>query len=97
MKKTISLYDFRKGFEDMNRSNNFSYEGLTALFEYFEQLENDCSIEIELDVIAICCEYTEYENIEELQKNYSDIEDMEDLYNHTQVITFDGGFIIQDF
>lgn len=96
MKKTIDLYDFRRGFEEMNR-NNFSYEGLKALFNYFEELENDCDIAIEFDVIAICCEYTEYENIEEIQKDYPDIEDIEDLRDNTQVIEFDGGIIIQSY
>jgi hypothetical protein len=58
MKKTVSVYDFRDAFQQI-RPNNFSYEGLTILFDYFEQLEEDCGQEIELDVIAICCDYSE--------------------------------------
>jgi len=68
MKKTISEYDFTQAFTDMNRSNNFSYEGLKALFNYFEELGE----EIELDVIAICCEYTEYSDVREFAGAYSD-------------------------
>ena len=54
--------------------------------------------EVELDVIALCCEYTEYENLEELQENYTDIDSMEKLEDRTTVIKIDDDrFIIQDF
>jgi hypothetical protein len=50
---TVDSYDFKRAFKDCNRDDNFSSEGLDLLFHYFE--EGD----IELDVIAICCEYEE--------------------------------------
>ena len=86
MKQTVSLYDFQDAFNNMNRSNNFSYEGIEALYNYINEVEEDCGNEVELDIIAICCEYTEYENLKELQNNYNDIESFEDLEAHTQVI-----------
>ena len=99
MKTTITKSDFQAAFTAMNRENNFSYEGLSALFDYFEEYENDTGISIELDVIAICCEFTEYENIEEFQGTYgSDYETIEDIGNSTSVIMVDNdSFIIQDF
>jgi hypothetical protein len=103
MKKTIDLYDFVKAFEEMGRKEHFSEKGLKALFDDFVQYEEDTGDEIELDVIAICCEFTEYSNFEEFKENYSDyverhnIENLEDLENHTYVIRVDDGFIIQDF
>ena len=96
MKKNVSCSSFRDAFADYGRTDNFSYEGLTALYNYFVQLEEDCDMEIELDVIAICCEYSEYEDLEEIQGQY-DIDSLEDLRDHTQVIEFDGGIIIQDY
>jgi hypothetical protein len=59
MKTTVSLYDFREAFRIYGRTENFSYDGLEILFDYFEQLEEDTGEEIEFDVIAICCEYAE--------------------------------------
>ena len=59
MKQTVNFSTFQTAFEQL-RPNNFSYEGLTALFDYFEQYEADTGEELELDVIAICCEYSEY-------------------------------------
>jgi len=78
----------------MGREDQFSYEGKKALFEYLEQLSDDCGIEIELDVIALCCEYSEYSDLEEIQEDYTNIESLEDLYDHTQVIEFNNDSLI---
>ena len=59
MKQTIDLYDFRRSFEQC-RPDNFSYKGLEVLFDYVEAMEEDCGVEMELDVIALCCDYSEY-------------------------------------
>ena len=58
MKTTISVYDFRDAFQRMGRTN-FSYEGLGVLFDYFEQYEESAGEEIELDPVAICCDFAE--------------------------------------
>lgn len=71
MKTTVTLNDFRNAFNAI-RPNNFSYEGLEQLFNYFESYEDDTGEQIELDVIAICCEYQE-STIEEIVNSY-DIE-----------------------
>lgn len=59
MKQTVSRYDFRQAFEDAGRIENFSNEALDLLFEYLEDWEEDTGEELELDVIAICCDYQE--------------------------------------
>lgn len=69
MKTTVSRYDFERAFADAGRKENFSYEGLKALFEYLEQYEEDTGEEIELDVIALCCDYSE-DTIEDIANNY---------------------------
>jgi len=98
MKTTVSKSDFRDAFQRMGRENNFSYDGLGALYDFIEQMDGDCGTESELDVIALCCEFTEYEDIAELQENYTDIETMDELTNQTMVIDIDGtAFIIQDY
>ena len=98
MKQTINFTDFQRAFTDCNREDNFSYEALQALFNWIEEYEEDIGEEIELDVIALCCEFTEYESLEELQESYTDIKSLDDLYDHTQVIELDnGGFVIQDY
>ena len=59
MKSTISLNDFRKAFEDYGYANQFSDAGLEALYRHIEELEASTGTETELDVIALCCDYTE--------------------------------------
>jgi hypothetical protein len=69
MKTTVSKYNFERAFVDANRKNQFSYEALGLLFDYFESYEEETGQEIELDVIAICCEYSE-DTIEDIANNY---------------------------
>ena len=99
MKKSISKYEFIEEFKNMNREENFSYEGRLALFDYLEEYEEATGEEIELDIIALCCEYTEYENLEEFNDNYGkDCKSLEDIEYYTQVIPVTNErFIIQDF
>jgi predicted ArsR family transcriptional regulator len=78
MKTTVSRYDFERAFVDADRKENFSYEALGLLFDYFEDYEEQTGEEIELDVIAICCEYNE-DNPDDIIANYSiDVEGMDD-------------------
>ena len=58
MKQTINKYQFQDAFQAL-RPDNFSYEGLSLLFDYFESLEADTGEEKELDVIDICCDFIE--------------------------------------
>jgi len=97
IKETVNFCGFCDSFSDTYK-NNFSYEGKKALFDYLEDLSENIGEDIELDPIALCCEYSEYDDLEDLQSNYTDIESMEDLQNHTQVIECSNGhIIIQDF
>jgi len=69
------------------------------LFEYFEMLEDSVSEPIELDVIAICCEYAEYDSLAEFQEDYgSEYESIDDIERETEVIRIDDdSFIIAQF
>ena len=82
MKLTVTLNDFESAFKRIGRGEQFSYEGLVALFEYLEQLESEMGEEIEFDVIGLCCEYTEYDSLEIFQdENGKDYESIEDIEN----------------
>jgi hypothetical protein len=68
MKITVNKYDFLEAFTRANR-DNFSHEGLCLLFTYFDENE-DPRNEIELDVVAICCDYSE-ETPEDIAQMYN--------------------------
>ena len=83
---------FRDAFRAVGRESQFSYEALGLLFDYFEDTDPD----MELDCIAVCCDYAE-DSPEDIAASYnSDIkymteeqinhEVMEYLQNNTQVI-----------
>lgn len=100
MKKTVSFYDFQDAFEKTERSDQFTYDGLKALYDFLCELEDNTGEDIELDVIAICCDFTEYESLKEFQGDYGEeYQALEDIENETTVIRIPNseGFIIQDF
>jgi hypothetical protein len=101
IKQTVNFSQFCDSFSDTYK-NNFSYEGKRALFDYLEQLSEDTGEDIELDTIALCCEYTEYESLEEYNKDYNTsnpFDSLEEVEENTQVIRIEGsdGFIIQQY
>ena len=100
MKEEINFCDFTDRFRDMGRKENFSYNGLKALFDYFEELEESCDITINFDCIAICCEYSEYEDIKDFNSEYGkEYKTIEDIREETEVIDIEEteGFIVRCF
>ena len=111
MKKNITINDFGKAF-DLVRPNNFTSWGQDALYNYLVEIEEETDQEIELDVIALCCDFTEYGSFHEFNQNYPDINSMKRLQDNTTVIGipysiqpqedkitggFSSGFIIHNF
>lgn len=79
----VHRYMFAEHFKSI-RPDNFSWEALDALYEYLTDLEESTGEQIELDVIALCCEFSEY-SIAEALESY-DCEDLEDLERTRSVI-----------
>ena len=83
MKTTVYFSEFCDYFRDI-RPDNFSYEGLRILFDYFD---SDYFEDFELDVIAICCDFAE-SDYQSIAADYS-IEldpEMDEDYQKQQVI-----------
>ena len=96
---------FRDQFHRFGRGDQFSYEALGLLFDYL----SDCGSDVELDVVGICCEFSE-DTPESIADNYSlIIDDMDEgeikdavsefLENNTSVvgITSSGAFVYVQF
>ena len=99
MIQTINKSEFTSTFHRAGRGDQFSYEGLIALYDYLEDYEDSTGEQIELDVIALCCDYTEYEDLEAFQEDYGeDYQSIENIEHATTVIMIDDtSFIIQNF
>lgn len=68
---------FRDAFHHAGRANQFSYEGLELLFDYLEEIDSD----YELDVVALCCDYSEC-TVAEIARDYSiDLTDIDSTDN----------------
>ena len=112
MKETVDIHRFREAFAAL-RPDNFSRPGLSALFEYLQELERDLGEEQELDVIAICCDWTEYADPIEAAEAYSweapeipEGEERDDtsyrkaleyLQDNTHVVEFESGVLVLNF
>ena len=70
MYQNVNFSRFCDSFSDSYK-DNFSYKGKRALFDYLESYEEDSSGEkIELDTVALCCEYSEYDSAWDAMKEY---------------------------
>ena len=69
MKQQVNFSQFIDAFRDYGRHDQFTYQAKRALFDWIEEMDDDCGTESELDVVALCCEFSE---IEEDDKEYQD-------------------------
>lgn len=101
MKQTVYLNDFRDAFYKMDRANQFSYKGLEWLFDHCEDLENDLGEDYELDVIALCCDFTE-STYEDINRDYNlDLNDdnlhkgvIDYLEENTSIVNYDDATVL---
>ena len=90
----------------------WSMAGAFALVEYLERHEEDYGTQVEFDRVAIRCEYSEHESLQEWARFYFtdeqrfDILDGSDdhaetireyILDYAQLIEFDGGIIVSEF
>ena len=100
MKQTIYFHDFVAAFKRIDHGEQFSCGGLKALFEYLEDVHYG---NYDLDVVALCCEWSEYCDVVDINMDYGqDFEDLDEakewLEDYTVVL--DAGadtLVIQNF
>jgi hypothetical protein len=109
MKQTVTEYQFVDSFRHAGRESQFTVPARRALFEYLEEYEDSCGVELELDPVGICCEWSEHSSAREAAEEYGfepDDDDDDDareksalewLREQTQVVEFDGGIVVQSF
>ena len=100
---TLSTYDIaNRLLQDSNAC--WSRPGALALAEYLESIEDDTGEQMELDVVAIRCDFSEFSSAVEAYNDMSTggdnlTEDDEEkalewLRDNGSVIEFDGGVIV---
>ena len=68
---------FVESFDKMGRAENFSIAARRTLFDWFEQMEEGMGESIQLDPIAICCDWSELD-ADELVKEYGHLVDSDE-------------------
>jgi hypothetical protein len=69
MKNTLTTTQAASMLAD-DEYSSFTRAGAYALVEYLEQIEEECGEEIEFDYVAIRCDWSEYESLQEWGENY---------------------------
>ena len=67
--KEETRQDFHNSFREMGREDNFSIEGRDLIYDWLDDYQ---LADYGLDVIGICCEFAEYENLKEFQNDYGE-------------------------
>ena len=105
MKQTVTEFQFVDSFRHAGRESQFSVPARRALFAYLEDYEDSTGTELELDPIAVCCDFCEYPSALEASQAYGfelrgdddESRALEWLREKTQVIEFSGGIVIHNF
>lgn len=83
------------------RPDQFSRAALVALFEFLEEIDRESGSEIEVDVIAFCCDWTEYADEQEAAEAYGweagQGKPVDFLRENTTVVEFAGGVLVLNF
>jgi len=69
MKTTLNASDIARALKS-DENANWTWNGARALAEYLEQLEEDTGEEMEMDVCAIRCDFSEYDSLEAWASDY---------------------------
>lgn len=89
MYQRIDKEDFIRLFNESYRADSFSHEALVGIFDYLEEAETDAP-GVELDIIAICCAFTEYSSLAEALAEYR----TEDVWALGGMIHLSGGGVV---
>ena len=102
MVKEVNVYEFVDEFKKRDRMKGWTHEGLTALYNYLEELwEHGGAFghRYTLDVIALDCEFTQHDSFDDVNKLYDNkFSSIDKLEEETTVIRVDNeSIIIADF
>ncbi len=108
MKRTVTQSEFIDSFRAM-RPENFSRQGLMALYDHLSAWEGDTGEELELDVVGLCCDFSEYKTAIAAAQDYGFEPDpaltpdeqeqaaREFIRENSDLIEFPGGVILRNW
>ena len=115
--KQINKYEMIEAFrryegrlKTSETHGNFTEEAVEELFDYYDEstyglLDSEIT-HYELDVISICCEWTQYDDIDEVKETYLDTKqetyDSDDVFEYLEDNTYhivldDDSILVREF
>ena len=83
----INKERFCQAFIDMHCKDDFSYEGLSELYDFLTMDEANGDMGMELDVVALACKYRE-ESVYNALESYN-LESIDELEEQTMIVWHD--------
>jgi hypothetical protein len=104
------VYDRVSAHDMIDRARKFDRldqlggpDGVRALFDHLEELAEGIGEPIELDIIALCCEWAHYASIEDAAEDYdpdeTDPDEIRDWFDDNTIVldVDDGSVLIRSF
>lgn len=86
-------HTFQRAFIDYNRGDQYTNAGFEALYDHFEECYGE---DYELDVIGICCTFTEHDSLEDYYEAYSR-HTHDECDAHIVAVTERGTILVEDW
>jgi hypothetical protein len=64
-----TAHELQAEFNRYDRSENFTPAGVRVLFDYLEEISEGSGEDINLDIVGLCCDYSE-DTFEDIAANY---------------------------
>jgi hypothetical protein len=110
MKQTITTHQIADALHS-DKNAGWTWAGACALARYLEELEDSTGEEMEMDVVALRCDFSEFESLHAWALDYfggesyafESLPDLEDetirdyITDHGSLIEFTGGVIVSNF
>ena len=108
----VTPYDMERRAHAFERYDQLGgYAGIHALHEYLETLAEDLGEPIELDIVALCCDWAHYDSLSDAASEYDNDDELAEIVaesdddalldwfqDRTTVLPLDnGGYLIQAF
>ena len=88
-----NAHALQRAFIDYNRGDQYTNAGFEALYDHFDECYGE---DYELDVIGVCCTFTEHDSLEDYYEAYSCCTH-DECNDHIVAVTESGTVLVGDW
>ena len=94
MIQNMTESNFIDAFKQSNRKHNFCYHSLVELYNHYEETEGE---DYEFDLVCIDMQWTEFDSLEEYNRDRFGVDNEEDYYESLSDVEEDTLVIVVDY